>query len=89
MTYEEFVGWLAFFDKRPVGWREDLRSFYIMQAFGGDAKTKPYDIFPSLKPIFVEEKASSKLIKSLKKSPFLGKMIGAKGGERLKALDEI
>lgn len=46
MAYDDYQGWLAYFQKRPPGWREDLRTFRIMQAFGTSAKA--HEVFHSL-----------------------------------------
>ena len=47
MSYQEFVLWLKYFERRPEGWKEDLRAFKIMCA-SGNIKGQPGDIFPSL-----------------------------------------
>jgi hypothetical protein len=50
MTYEEFVGWIEYFKRRPVGWREDNRAAVIAMSMAGD-KVKPEQLFHSLKTI--------------------------------------
>ena len=81
MPYEEFIGWLNYFNRRPIGWQEDLRAAYIMQSFG--AKIKPDEIFPSLKSILNIE---SNFGKSLKQSMVGSMLRGAVGGEKLEFL---
>jgi hypothetical protein len=49
MPYTEFLGWQAYFEVRPPGWREDQRTMPLLQIQG--LKAKPYEIFPSLLPI--------------------------------------
>ena len=46
MDFDEWQGWLEYFQRRPVGWRADLRSAYQMNAQG--VKKKPEEIFPSI-----------------------------------------
>lgn len=46
MTHEEFIHWLAYFEQRPVGWRDDNRFMKILQAIG--IKAKPEEVFMSL-----------------------------------------
>lgn len=50
ITHEEFSGWINFFERQPVGWREDLRTYYVMSSMAG-SKKKPEEIFPSLQQI--------------------------------------
>jgi len=45
MSYTELLGWHAFFESRPVGWREDNRTSLIMETFGAKDARK---YFPSL-----------------------------------------
>ena len=47
MPYEEFLGWLKFFELRPRGWEEDARSYKLLQAWG--IKEPAEDVFPSLR----------------------------------------
>jgi hypothetical protein len=85
MPYDELLGWIAYFDKRPVGWREDDRTMKLLQAQGVDKK--PGDIFPSLaiigKPDEVEVKDNVVSADKLKQSLFFAKMINARGGDKL------
>lgn len=46
-SYEEFRGWINFFDKHPIGWREDNRAA-IIACSSGFTKAKPEDLFDSL-----------------------------------------
>ena len=77
MTHEELVGWMEYFERNPIGWRDDMRFFRIMQMIG--AEEKPYDIFPSLSIL----KPSNDMIGSLKGSLLFSKMLEAKGGDKL------
>lgn len=77
MPYDEFLGWCEYFKKRPPGYKEDYRSFMIMQSFGA-IKVKPEEIFPSLTP---QKTAADKFVGLFS---FLGK---SKDGEKLALKD--
>lgn len=88
MPYDELSGWISYFSRRPVGWREDLRVFKLMQSWG--LKEKPEAVFDSLRaiqkdPNQLEEGQIS--VKSLKNSAFFSKMLNSVGGDRV-TLDE-
>jgi hypothetical protein len=86
MPYEEYVKWSKYFDRRPIGWREDLRAFYQIQSFSG-TKEKPHSIFPSLKPLMEESeqaKATRMAADTLQGSFLFTKLIAAKGGDVLR-----
>jgi hypothetical protein len=78
MPYDELLRWLAYFEERPVGWRNDNRAFKIMQTFG--AKGKAADHFPSLLAL---EAKPNKALKTLPKSLFFQKISTAKGGVQI------
>jgi hypothetical protein len=54
LAYEEIQGGYEYFQRRPIGWREDLRTAYIMNSSGVDKK--PEEIFPSIKQIKNDER---------------------------------
>lgn len=83
MPYEEFLAWISFFESRPIGWREDLRTAYIMRTFGD--KRQPTEIFPSIKAVYSAKPSDS--MSSLKSSFLFNKMLSAKGGDKIKALE--
>jgi len=79
MTYEELLGWFSYFEKRPVGWRDDDRTMKYLQTQG--VKEKPWAIFSSLKPIYhpeTEDKGFN--ANSFKNSGMFQKMLSAGGG---------
>lgn len=84
MTYEELLGWINYFERRPVGWRDDDRAHKIMQTNGCEVKAT--EIFSSLTPIY---KPANKLPdgmidpNNLKGSVLFQKMLGAVGGDKL------
>jgi hypothetical protein len=53
MAYEEFLKWILFFKERPLGWREDQRTYMLLRAQG--AKGKPEDFFPTLRMLKQKE----------------------------------
>jgi hypothetical protein len=84
MPYEELLGWVAYFERRPVGWREDDRTHKLLQAQG--VKAKATEIFPSLQALYAPRivKHSDQIEPSnLKGSLFFQKMLTAKGGDKL------
>jgi hypothetical protein len=80
MPYDEFIGWMAYFDRRPLGWKEDLRTFYIMKSFG--TNEKPENVFPSLAPV-IRENQNKDALATLKGSQMLSRLLRAKGGVQL------
>lgn len=82
MPHDEMIGWFLFLERRPIGWREDLRTSYLIQAQG--SKQKPADIFPSLKALM--SNPSSDPVSSLKSSAIFLGMLNAVGGDKLEGL---
>jgi hypothetical protein len=80
MPYEEFLGWLYYFRKRPVGWREDQRTSLLLSASG--AKIEATEIFPSLMAL-KEGLSKPTLISNLRNSPIMQLMMNAKGGNKI------
>jgi hypothetical protein len=84
MTYEELLGWLNYFERRPVGWRSDDAAAKMLQAQGVDRK--PWELFSSLDPIYnpqdkPEEGAFN--VSAFKRSGLFGKLLQATGGETI------
>ena len=75
MPYDEFLGWFAYFDARPIGWREDDRAHKLLQAQG--VKAKPEEIFYSLKTLAANKPADN----GLKNSAFFLAMLNATEGK--------
>lgn len=86
MPYDEMLKWFDYLSKRPAGWRDDDRTYKLLQAQG--VKEPAPAIFPSLKVIYnppqTEEAKRSKLAASLKSSPMFSRILAAKGGITLK-----
>lgn len=80
MPYEELLKWVEFFSRRPMGWREDQRTFMLLQANG--FKGKPEDIFTSLAMIKEHHAKATKAGKALPQGEFLKRMFKASGGDK-------
>jgi hypothetical protein len=97
MPNEELLEWIAYFERRPVDWRDDLRFYRILQSLG--VKAKPEEIFESIASIKKMEaydaereafmKTSKELTTSLKRSSFFTKLLGAQGGDTPEFLKEM
>jgi hypothetical protein len=83
MPYEEMQGWFAYFESRPVEWRDDDRAYKLLQAQG--VKEKAYKIFPTLEAIYKPRKKNEEDfdVAGLKTSVLFHKMLSAKGGDKL------
>ena len=46
MPYDEFLGWISYFEHRPIGWRDDLRTMKVLQSNG--VKARPEALFESI-----------------------------------------
>lgn len=81
MSYTDFIGWIAYFEARPIGWREDTRTFKLLQAQG--YKGKGEEVFASLAAIKAksEEAAKDKGPVGLANSAFFIHMLNAKGSD--------
>lgn len=73
MPYTELLKWCNYFKKRPIGWREDQRTFLMLQAQG--FKGKPEDVFATLKQM--KENTPAEL-SALPKGKFLEMMMKSK-----------
>lgn len=76
MPNDELLQWYAYFKRRPIGWREDQRTFLMLRAFG--FKGQPETIFQSIKQL---KDNIPKEIKELPKGKFLDMMLAAKDGD--------
>jgi len=72
MPQEELMKWGAYFRRRPLGWREDQRTFLLLQAQG--YKGEPGSVFASLKQLKDNIPAE---VKSLPKGKFLDMMVSS------------
>ena len=85
MPYEELLGWFDYFARRPIGWRDDDRTYKLLQAQG--VKEKAINLFPSLNVIFNPGSSNSTPdefnTSKFKTSLMFNKMLSAKGGDAL------
>jgi len=81
MRYQEILGWFAYLEQRPVGWRSYEQTYAFLQTQG--VKEKAWDIFPVLKAIYQPVKVGSFDLRGFKGSVLFQKIQSAKGGETL------
>jgi hypothetical protein len=84
MPYTELLGWSNYFDRRPVGWREDNRAYQLMRAQG--VKEKPEAIFESLAAIRRNSNSQTepdRISNTFKNSYLYQKLMTAKAGEKV------
>jgi hypothetical protein len=87
MPYDELLGWMNYFERRPIGWRDDDRTFKLLQVQG--CKEKPERVFSSLGAIKHAEQEARKMpngmisMSNLKNSALFQKIMQAEGGERI------
>lgn len=86
MPYDEMLKWQAYFEIRPVGWREDLRTSHLLRIQNN--KIDPMAMFPSLRAVQAGTKAKT-VAESLVGSDFFSKMMNATGGETLEFLKDV
>jgi len=80
MPYEELLGWTNYFAKRPVGWRDDERTYRLLQAQG--VKEKGEKLFSSLAAVYAKPE-SENMMASFKGSAMWQKVLNAQGGDKL------
>ena len=89
MPYEEYLKWGLYLKRYPIGWREDERTFKLLQASG--VKAKAEQLFVSLATKKTEDENSNDAslekgmihVNNLKRSALFLHMAGATGGDRL------
>jgi len=84
LTYEELLGWYNYFERRPVGWREDDRTHKLLQVQG--CKEPGHKIFPSLKAVYARPERMNEdgtNMASLIGSSLFQQMMKAKGGDQI------
>ena len=92
MPYDEMLKWLAYFERRPVGWRDDDRMFKLIstvRGIMGGKPGKPEEMFGTLEPIYRKPaytvpKGEADL-STLKGSFLHQRLLSAKGGVKLNA----
>lgn len=76
MPYEELLGWLDYFRRRPAGWREDRRTALSMRAAGAEFSEEA--LFPTLGMIMKNRKSIVN-----KGSVMYNYLLSASGGDKL------
>lgn len=83
MTYEEYLGWIEYYERFPFGWADDQRAGVIastvVSAFAGK-QMDPGEFFPVLKHMAEERKRRETTWDKLKTSKFFALMQNAQGG---------
>jgi len=82
--HSEVLDWFEYFERRPLGWREDLRIHYLLSAQG--VKAKPHEVFQSLMAIErdkeeIENESVENDANKLISSGFLNKIMSDTGWE--------
>jgi len=78
MPYTELLKWITFFHRRPVGWREDQRTFLLLKAQG--YKGKGEDLFTTLR-LIKEANENIDNHNVVPRGKFLSRMLTAVGGD--------
>lgn len=84
--------WIDFFEKRPLGWRDDDRAYKLLSAWG--VKADPWEVFESLGKLkrssendkSLNDRNNSELYittDSFKNSILFQKLKKAKGGSKI------
>ena len=82
MTYEEFLGWMNYFERRPIDWRDDDRCSKLLAAQG--VKEKPTTLFPSLQAVYAPTtNTQGTNMSTFKGSKMFSMILAAKGGDKL------
>jgi hypothetical protein len=83
MPYEELLGWLEYFERRPIEWRSDDRTYKLLQAQG--VKEKPGALFSSLRTIYNQPKSadSGKINNAFKESLLYQKLLNSVSGDKI------
>jgi hypothetical protein len=82
MPHDEFIAWTYYLSRyNPEGWREDLRTHYLLQVQG--EKRPAHQIFPSLRTLRDRQEETRSAVDTLKGSKLFHMMQRAIGGDRL------
>lgn len=88
MPYLELLGWMDYFERRPIGWREDDRTHKILQSAG--VKAKSTEIFASLARM--QERSREPItngkmsVNQLRGSAMFTRLLSSKGGDDIGAI---
>jgi len=79
MPYTELLQWAEYFKRRPVGYKEDVRTYLLLRAQG--VKEKAESIFSTIKAVTEHNDSIIKEDQAVPKGLFLNKMLNAKNGD--------
>jgi len=79
MPYTEFVKWVEYFKQRPIGWRDDQRTYMLLRTQG--VKESAENVFPTLRLIKSNEVDSHIPDRAIPKGQFLDKLRKATKGD--------
>jgi hypothetical protein len=80
MPYTELLKWISWFRDKPIGWREDYRTYMLMSSMG--YKGKPESAFTTLRTIKEAEDKHNKEDMAVPSGQFLNKMLSAVNGDK-------
>jgi len=80
MTYVELLKWVEFFNRRPIGWQEDQRTYLMLRAQG--VKASAESLFPTLARIKSIGEKKQTPDQAVPRGKFLEMMLKAKHGDR-------
>jgi len=87
MSFQEFNLWMEYFNQRPIGWREDERTFRLLRAAG--VKSNPEALFSSLAAMKKHENKRTPRPVPGAGSFLHTAMMNAKGGVKLDLLEQL
>jgi len=79
MPYDELLKWIEFFNRRPIGWREDQRTYLYLRTQG--VKEKAESLFPTLSLMARNKEKSQVPDKAVPKGKVLDMMLRARNGD--------
>lgn len=79
MPYTELLKWITYFRRRPVGYREDNRTYMLLRAQG--IKESAENLFPTIRAVRNYEDSKIEAGKVMPQGKFLEKMLRAKNGD--------
>ena len=79
MPYTELLKWVEFFNRRPVGWREDIRAYLFLKTQG--VKESAEKVFPSISRIKQREDDAKGVDQPVIKGKILDMMLKARNGD--------
>lgn len=79
MPYDELLNWVEYFKRRPIGWREDQRTYMFLRTQG--VKEPAEKLFPTLEMIKLNSDRFNKPNQARPRGKILELMKRARGGD--------